>query len=91
MADYAFRTISDRLKVQELWEASKSPKEIAAELEKSTDVVYAELNRGKDGKTRLEDGRLKYDAHLAQRKMLKSLERRGRKAGAPTASGKAAG
>lgn len=80
MADYAFRTIEDRRKIQEMWEEGRSPREIAGAFEKSLDVVYTELSRGRDG-TRLPDQRLRYSADLAQRKVQQSLERRGRKAG----------
>ena len=57
MADYAFRTIEDRRKIQEMWEEGRSPREIAGAFEKSLDVVYTELSRGRDG-TRLPDQRL---------------------------------
>jgi len=49
MADYAFRTIEDRRKIQEMWEEGRSPREIAGAFEKSLDVVYTELSRGRDG------------------------------------------
>ena len=42
MADYAFRTIGDRLEIQRLWEQGYSPKEIAGTVGKSLDVVYTE-------------------------------------------------
>lgn len=83
MADYAFRTLEDRQKIQQFWENGLSPREISAEVQKPLTVIYAELKRGQDGVTRLEDGRLKYDAKLAQRVVNGSLERRGRKT-APT-------
>ena len=82
MADYAFRTIGDRMEIQRMWESGLSPKEIAGETGKSLDVVYTELSRGRDG-SRLPDQRLRYSAEL-------SLERRGRKARKPTASEQAA-
>ena len=85
MADYAFRTIGDRMEIQRMWENGLSPKEIAGETGKSLDVVYTELSRGRDG-SRLPDQRLRYSAELAQRKVQQSLERRGRKARKPTAS-----
>ena len=69
MADYAFRTIGDRLEIQRLWEQGYSPKEIAGTVGKSLDVVYTELSRGRDG-TRLPDQRLRYSAELAQRNVL---------------------
>ena len=89
MADYAFRTIEDRRKIQEMWEEGRSPREIAGAFEKSLDVVYTELSRGRDG-TRLPDQRLRYSADLAQRKVQQSLERRGTKAGKPTTGKRAA-
>ena len=49
MADYAFRTIGDRMEIQRMWESGLSPKEIAGETGKSLDVVYTELSRGRDG------------------------------------------
>lgn len=89
MADYAFRTIEDRKEIQRMWEGGRSPREIAGAFGKSLDVVYNELNRGRDG-TRLPDGRLRYSADFAQGKVRQSLERRGRKARKPTASEQAA-
>lgn len=90
MADYAFRTIGDRMEIQKMWEMGYSPKEIAGAVGKSLDAVYRELSRGRDG-TRLPDERLRYSAELAQQKVNHSLEQRGRKAGKPTAREKAAG
>lgn len=90
MADYAFRTIGDRMKFQNLWEQGLTPKEIAEGLGKSMAVVYAELSRGRDG-SRLPDQRLAYSAELAQQRVQQSLEQRGRKAGQPTDCNRAAG
>ena len=90
MADYAFRTLEDRRKIEKLWEDGRTPKEISAQLEKSITVIYTELNRGQDG-TRLPDQRLRYSAELAQRRVQASLERRGKRTGQPTNSGKTAG
>ena len=90
MADYAFRTLEDRRKIEKLWEDGRTPKEISTHLEKSLTVIYTELNRGQDG-TRLPDQRLRYSAELAQRRVQASLERRGKRTGQPTNSGKAAG
>lgn len=78
MADYAFRTIGERQQIQTMWERNLSPKEISQHIEKSVDVVYTELRRGRDG-TRLPDGRMRYSAEVAQRKVQRSLELRGRK------------
>lgn len=79
MADYAFRTLEDRRNLQDLYETGLSPRELSEKMEKTVTVIYTELRRGRDG-TRLEDGRLKYDATVAQRAVNRSLERRGRKA-----------
>lgn len=90
MADYAFRTLEDRQKIEKLWEGGRTPKEISYHLDKSLAVIYTELTRGQDG-TRLPDQRLRYSAELAQRRVQASLERRGKRTGQPTNSGKAAG
>ena len=81
MADYAFRTLEDRRKIEKMWEAGRTPKEISANLEKSLTVIYTELTRGQDG-TRLPDHRLRYSAELAQRRVQASLERRGKRTAA---------
>ena len=78
MADYAFRTLEQRQKVEALWAAKVPPKQIAERMGVSEMVIYTELRRGRDG-TRSEDGRLRYSAEAAQRKVDKSLESRGRK------------
>lgn len=78
MAGYAFRNLEDRRKVELLWEQGCSPKEISKELGTSTGVIYRELSRGQDG-GRLPDQRLRYDAVLAQLRVQKSLEKRGRR------------
>lgn len=90
MADYAFRTIEDRLKFQDLWEQGRTPKELSGDLGKSMAVIYAELSRGRDG-SRLPDQRLAYSAELAQQRVQRSLEQRGRKAGQTTDCNRAAG
>ena len=86
MADYAFRTLEDRQKIEKLWEDGRTPKEISETTGVSVHVVYNELTRGQDG-TRLPDQRLRYSAELAQRRVQASLERRG---GQPTDSSQAA-
>ncbi len=83
MADYAFRTLEDRQKIEKLWEDGRTPKEISETTGVSVHVVYNELTRGQDG-TRLPDQRLRYSAELAQRRVQASLERRGKRAGQPT-------
>lgn len=89
MADYAFRTLEDRQKIEKLWEDGRTPKEISETTGVSIYVVYNELARGRDG-TRLPDQRLRYSAELAQRRVQASLERRGKRAGQPTDSNQAA-
>lgn len=79
MADYAFRTLEDRQRLQALHETGLSPRELSEKTGKTITVIYTELRRGRDG-TRLNDGRLKYDARVAQGIVNNSLERRGRKA-----------
>ena len=90
VADYAFRTLEDRQKIEKLWENGRTPKEISETTGVSVHVVYKEMTRGQDG-TRLPDQRLRYSAELAQRRVQASLERRGKRAGQPTNSGKTAG
>lgn len=80
MADYAFRTLEQRKRIETMWNDGAAPKKIAEEMQVSETVVYTELRRGRDG-TRLEDRRLRYNAALAQQIMAQSLESRGRKAG----------
>lgn len=86
MADYAFRTLEDRQKIEKLWEDGRTPKEISETMGVSVHVVYNELTRGQDG-TRLPDQRLRYSAELAQRRVQASLERRGKRTGQPTDMG----
>lgn len=86
MADYAFRTLEDRQKIEKLWEDGRTPKEISETTGVSVHVVYNELTRGQDG-TRLPDQRLRYSAELAQRRVQQSLEKRGKRTGKPTDSG----
>ena len=89
VADYAFRTLEDRQKIEKLWEDGRTPKEISETAGVSVHVVYKEMARGQDG-TRLPDQRLRYSAELAQRRVQASLERRGKRTGLSTNSGKAA-
>ena len=86
MADYAFRTLEDRQKIEKLWEDGRTPKEISETTGVSVHVVYNELTRGQDG-TRLPDKRLRYSAELAQLRVQQSLEKRGKRTGKPTDSG----
>ena len=41
MADYAFRTLEDRQKIEKLWEDGRTPKEISASMDKSLAAIYA--------------------------------------------------
>lgn len=79
MAEYTFRSIEDRRKIQELWNTGAAPKEIADAVGMALSTLYTELRRGFDG-TRLPDMRRRYDAELAQRTVQEGFERRGRKA-----------
>lgn len=78
MADYAYRSISERVKMQGMWEAGLSAQDIATEMGLSLSSVYTELRRGYDG-TRLPNKRRRYDADLAQLRVQESIERRGRR------------
>lgn len=78
MAGYAYRTFSERQKIQAMVEAGKTAKDISTEMGISLSAVYCELKRGRDG-TRYEDARLTYKADVAQLNVQKSLERRGRR------------
>ncbi len=80
VADYAFRTLEDRQKIEKLWEDGRTPKEISETTGVSVHVIYTELTRGQDG-TRLPDQRLRYSADVAQRRVQASLERRGKRTG----------
>jgi IS30 family transposase len=86
VADYAFRTLEDRQKIEKLWEDGRTPKEISAQMGKSLTVIYTELPRGQDG-TRLTDQRLRYSAELAQRRVQESLEKRGKRTRQPATGG----
>lgn len=90
MADYAFRTLEDRQKIEKLWEDGRTPKEISETTGVSVHVVYKEMTRGQDG-TRLPDQRLRYSAELAQRRVQASLERRGKRTGQTANMGAAGG
>lgn len=83
VADYAFRTLEDRQKIEKLWEDGRTPKEISETTGVSVHVVYKKLTRGQDG-THLPDRRLRYSADVAQRRVQASLERRGKRAGQST-------
>ena len=48
MADYAFRTLEQRQKIETLWAANTAPKKIAEEMGVSETVIYTELRRGRD-------------------------------------------
>ena len=90
VADYAFRTLEDRQKIEKLWEDGRTPKEISETTGVSVHVIYTELTRGQDG-TRLPDQRLRYSADVAQRRVQASLERRGKRTGQTANMGAAAG
>lgn len=78
MANYTFRTLEERQRIESMWEAGRTPKEISEELKKTLRAVYRELERGRDG-SRLEDGRRRYSAVVANHAAIASLERRGGK------------
>lgn len=79
MADYAFRSYEERLKIQSMWEDGLPVTSITTALGVSPSSIYTELRRGRDD-TRLPNKRRRYDADLAQLRVQQGLERRGRKA-----------
>lgn len=78
MAYYTSRTYEERKQIQGLWEAGVAAKEIADKLAAPLSSIYSELRRGQDG-TRLPNQRMRYDAELAQLRLQRSYEQRGRK------------
>lgn len=80
MANYTFRTLEDRKRIQRLWSRKEcTAREVAEAMHLPLVTVYNELRRGQDGVTRLPDQRLKYDANLAQLRMHEAFARRGRR------------
>ena len=71
-----YRTYEDRKKIQGMWEAGATAREIAEAVNAPISSIYAELRRGKTEK-RLPDQRLRYEADLAQRRWQEAIERRG--------------
>lgn len=43
MADYAFRTMAEREKIEKLWNDGMTPKKIAEQMNVSETVIYTEL------------------------------------------------
>lgn len=80
MACYTYRTYEERRAIQRLWEAGVQAKEIADKLDAPLSSIYLELRRGQDG-SRLPNQRLCYNADLAQLRIQRSFERRGRRTG----------
>ena len=80
MACYTMRTYEERTAIQKMWNDGTQAKEIADKLNVSLSSIYSELRRGQDG-SRLQNGRLRYSADLAQLRLQQSFERRGRRAG----------
>ena len=68
VADYAFRTLEDRQKIEKLREDGRTPKEISETRGVPVHVDYNERTRGQDG-ARLPDQRLRYSADVAQRRV----------------------
>lgn len=78
MAGYAFQSLQARQALQTRWEQGQTAKALANALNVPLSTLYTELRRGRSG-DRLPDQRLKYDADLAQLRMQRELEKRGRK------------
>ena len=84
MATYKSLTYEERRTIQEMWEAGVRAIVIADKLEASVTSIYAELRRGQDG-GRLPNQRLRYSADLAQERIQRAYEQRGRGAGSGAA------
>ena len=73
-------TYEDRKQLEEQYKAGSALSEIADTLGVHLSTVYRELNRGSTGELDA-NGRAGYDAELAQKTMLDSLKRRGKRQG----------
>lgn len=73
-------TYEDRKKLEDLYNTGSALPNIADTLGVHLATIYRELNRGSTGEIDA-NGRAGYDAELAQKNMLESLKRRGRKQG----------
>ncbi len=82
MAKYTTRTYEGRKKIQSMWEEGAAVKEIAKAMDAPLSTIYAELRRGRTEK-RLPNQRFCYSADLAQRRLQKANERRGRRPAEP--------
>ncbi len=78
MAKYTTRTYEGRKKIQGMWEDATTVKEIAEAMNAPLSTIYAELRRGKTEK-RLPNQRFCYSADLAQSRLQRANERRGRR------------
>lgn len=78
MAKYTTRTYEGRKKIQGMWEDGATVKEIAEAMNAPLSTIYAELRRGKTEK-RLPNQRFCYSADLAQSRLQRANERRGRR------------
>ena len=84
MAGYISRTYEERRMIQEMWENGVQAKKIADKLGAPLSSLYSELRRGQDG-SRLPNQRLRYSADLAQERIQRAYEQRGRGAGSGAA------
>ena len=73
-------TYEDRKHFEEQYKAGAALPDIADNLGVHISTIYRELNRGSTGELDA-NGRAGYDAELAQKNMLESLKRRGKKQG----------
>ena len=73
-------TYEDRKHFEEQYKAGAALPDIADTLGVHISTVYRELNRGSTGELDA-NGRTGYDAELAQKNMLESLKRRGKRQG----------
>lgn len=72
-----YLTMQDREKIAKAWNDYASVAEIAESVGVAKKTVYAELERGWDGKTIDKNQRRAYDPAMAQRRFHENMRRRG--------------
>ncbi len=75
---YRYMGYTDRQKMQGMWEAGHTAKEIASSMGMQLATVYRELKRGENGLYD-KNQRRAYDADLAQHRYCENLKRRGKR------------
>lgn len=79
MNGYRYLNYTDRKLLESLYLKGERPQDIADAVEVHVATIYKELKRGYTGELD-RNGRKEYSAELAQRCLVQSIKRRGRKA-----------